>query len=102
MREIIARGIPSNKIIVGKPATPGDATNTGYVSPATLGTWISKAYDDLKWYGGVMFWQFKNDPDGLLMGKATSQLIAKVKRDGIVDGGSSSQQRRVVNEEIIQ
>jgi hypothetical protein len=31
VREMIARGIPSNKIIVGKPVTPGDAANSGYV-----------------------------------------------------------------------
>jgi len=32
-------GIPKEYIILGKPVTPGDATNTGYVSPANLGTW---------------------------------------------------------------
>jgi len=44
VQEIVARGIPSNKIIVGKPAIPTDASNTGYVDPVTLGKWITQAY----------------------------------------------------------
>ena len=31
VNEIIGYGIPSKKIVVGKPATPADASNTGWV-----------------------------------------------------------------------
>jgi len=37
--EIISSGIPKEYIVLGKPVSPGDATNTGYVSPANLGQW---------------------------------------------------------------
>lgn len=39
------RGIPSHKIIVGKPCTQGDAMNTGYTSSVDLGNWAAKAFD---------------------------------------------------------
>jgi chitinase len=42
--EIIARGVPSKKIIVGKPSTAADASGTGYVDSITLGQWITQAY----------------------------------------------------------
>lgn len=76
------RGIPQHKIIVGKPATSGDAMNTGYVSSTDLGAWCEKAATDLNWYGGVMFWQFKNDLSGNIVKNATSGLIAKAKSAG--------------------
>ena len=44
VNEIMGRGVPANKIVVGKPATPGDAMNTGYVNSADLGSWIERAY----------------------------------------------------------
>lgn len=31
VKEIISRGVPAKKIVVGKPVTPGDASNTGYM-----------------------------------------------------------------------
>ena len=31
VKQLIERGIPANKIVVGKPSTENDATNTGYV-----------------------------------------------------------------------
>ena len=44
VKEIIDRGIPSWKIVLGKPASPGDAYNTGYVDAVQLGGWIDKAF----------------------------------------------------------
>ena len=63
VNEIIKRGIPSNKIVVGKPVTIADAANTGYVSSTDLGKWISTAYSSLRWYAGVMYWQYISDTD---------------------------------------
>lgn len=77
MKEIIGRGIPSNKIVVGKPASAGDVMNSGLVSAADLGTWTSRAYTELGWYGGVMYWQYKSDLDGSVIKTATSSLMSK-------------------------
>jgi len=32
-------GVPKEKIVLGKPVSPGDATNTGWVSAGNLGAW---------------------------------------------------------------
>jgi hypothetical protein len=40
--QIAANGVPLNKIVIGKPATAGDATN-GYMDPATLSTCLAQA-----------------------------------------------------------
>ena len=41
---MINRGIPSKKIIIGKPVTPSDAVNTGWMDLGVLGESVSKAY----------------------------------------------------------
>ena len=48
---------------MGKPVTPGDAANTGYVNSSDLGKYVATAYDTLHWYAGVMFWQYVSDSD---------------------------------------
>jgi hypothetical protein len=35
--------VPLNKMVIGKPATPQDAGNTGYVNPQDLGNFIGQA-----------------------------------------------------------
>lgn len=30
-------GVPQEKVVIGKPVTSGDATNTGWVDPTSLG-----------------------------------------------------------------
>lgn len=37
--ELMNRGIPARKIVMGKPATQGDVMNTGYVTPQNLGSY---------------------------------------------------------------
>lgn len=64
VKEIIDRGVPSKKVVVGKPATRPDVVNTGYVSPNDLGAWSARFYREYKWRPSIMFWQFKNDPKG--------------------------------------
>lgn len=44
VKEIIDRGIPSEKIVVGKPASQADVMNTGYVNLADVGSWGAQAY----------------------------------------------------------
>jgi len=49
------------KIVVGKPVTAGDASNTGYVATSTLAGFLSQAKSSLGWCGGVMGWQYSSD-----------------------------------------
>ena len=63
MKEIIDRGIPMNKLVLGKPVTSSDAANTGTVAHDDLGAWTLQAYHQFGWYSGIMFWQLKNDVD---------------------------------------
>jgi chitinase len=53
--EIAASGVPKDKLIIGKPATKGDATN-GYISPTELAKCVSQAKAK-GWKGGVMVWE---------------------------------------------
>lgn len=62
--EIMKRGIPAKKIIVGKPVTQADAANTGLVNHDELGKWAGQAYAQNKWYGGIMYWQYVSDVGG--------------------------------------
>ena len=73
--EIIANGIPSEKIALGKPAQRKDASNTGYVDCSTLGTYVAKAQKEIGWNTGVFFWQFKHDLDGSRMRAAAGALL---------------------------
>jgi len=54
--EIAASGVPQSKLIIGKPATPSDASN-GYISPSSLAQCVSQAKGK-GWNGGVMVWEF--------------------------------------------
>lgn len=40
--EIAANGVSLDKIVIGKPATAGDADN-GFIAPATLATCVQQA-----------------------------------------------------------
>ena len=72
---MINNGIPSKKIVVGKPATQADASNTGIVNSVDLGNWCVRAYQELNWTAGVMFWQYKSDANGTIINNAAGQLI---------------------------
>ena len=64
VQEIINRGIPSEKVVVGKPATSAEAVNTGYVDFTSLGNWGAQAYNSFGWSAGFMVWQLKSDLQG--------------------------------------
>ena len=63
--------------MVGKPAAQADAMNTGLVTPSDLGAWTSRAYSELGWYAGVMFWQYRSDLAGTVVSTATSNLVTQ-------------------------
>jgi hypothetical protein len=54
-------------LVVGKPATPADASNTGYMEKTVLGHAITRAVKETEWRAGVMFWQFYSDSNGEIL-----------------------------------
>lgn len=42
VQEIIDKGVPKGKVVVGKPATKADVMNSGYVNPEDLGKWMAR------------------------------------------------------------
>jgi chitinase len=75
VKEIAARGVPLQKIVVGKPVVQADAANTGWVDQAQLGQWALRAYNEFGWYAGIGHWQFKNGKDGNAIKNAAGPLI---------------------------
>jgi chitinase len=63
VHQIISNGVPASRIVVGKPVTTGDATNTGYVAVGQLSSFFSQAKGS-GWRTGFMGWQYKSDGDG--------------------------------------
>ena len=43
------KGIPKEKIVIGKPVTTADASNTGWVSAINLHNWAQRAATELGW-----------------------------------------------------
>ncbi|CAO3662453.1 unnamed protein product [Umbelopsis vinacea] len=71
--EIINSGVDSSKLLIGKPATPAGATNTGYMDPSALATCLSQAKSQ-GWDAGVMLWQYTLDTSGSIIGQLASAL----------------------------
>lgn len=90
MQEIANRGVPLKKIVVGKPATPGDATNTGYVNPSDLGGFFAQYKNSKNWQPSVMFWQLKNDPQGTICKTVLSRAGVDYKKTGYMDGSNNT------------
>eukprot|EP00919_Chromeraceae_sp_WS-2016_P023286 GHVR01055355.1.p1 GENE.GHVR01055355.1~~GHVR01055355.1.p1 ORF type:complete len:169 (+),score=14.26 GHVR01055355.1:532-1038(+) len=74
VKEMIANGVPSEKIVVGKPVTKEDVFNTGLMDLNKLGEAVTKAYKELGWYAGVMFWQYSSDINGTAIKTAANNL----------------------------
>jgi chitinase len=51
-------GVPLSKLVIGKPATTGDANN-GFMSASTLAGCLQNA-KNRGWNGGAMVWQYPN------------------------------------------
>jgi chitinase len=81
VKEIAAKGIPLNKIVVGKPILPSDASNTGWISSEDLGKFALEAYNKLGWYAGIMYWQYPSDKNGTAISTSAGKLIKKCKAD---------------------
>jgi chitinase len=72
--EIKNRGIPLNKIVIGKPVTTGDASNTGWVGASDLNSIFNQGQAKYGWYAGLMVWQFPSDTMGFVS-TVTTDLI---------------------------
>ncbi|KAI8071412.1 glycoside hydrolase superfamily [Gongronella butleri] len=71
--EIIATGVDSSKLLIGKPATAAGATNTGYMDPSSLATCISQAKSS-GWDAGIMLWQFTLDSNGAIINQLAGAM----------------------------
>ncbi|KAJ3558300.1 hypothetical protein NP233_g11533 [Leucocoprinus birnbaumii] len=54
--QISNNGVPLNKLVIGKPATSGDA-GSGFISTSILATCVQQAKNK-GWNGGVMVWEY--------------------------------------------
>ncbi len=66
VQEMIDRGIPARKIVVGKPATMADVMNTGYLGAQKFGEYLGQFKQQKGVEPQVMFWQYLNDDQGLI------------------------------------
>ncbi|KAL0953846.1 hypothetical protein HGRIS_005022 [Hohenbuehelia grisea] len=55
--QIAASGVPLSKLVIGKPAVAGDASN-GFVSTSTLASCLQQAKNQ-GWNGGAMVWEVR-------------------------------------------
>ena len=55
--QIAANGVSLNKLVIGKPANAGDASN-GYIAPATLAGCLEQAKAK-GWSAGAMVWEVR-------------------------------------------
>lgn len=66
-----------NKIVVGKPVTPKDATNTGWMDKGELGSAVTRGKNEVGWSAGVFFWQYSSDLNGETIAAVISGLISE-------------------------
>jgi len=75
--EIAQSGVDLKKIVIGKPVTTADVTNTGYVQVDTLAQYLSQAVSQTPWMSGVTGWQFSSDKDGTWSSKLAKSITKK-------------------------
>lgn len=64
IESITASGIAADKLLVGKPITPADVNNTGYIKLSDLLPILKMAETNGVPFGGVMGWKIDSDKDG--------------------------------------
>ena len=80
INEIIAAGVPKEKIVLGKPATTADGNN-GWMSAADLNKAIKDNYAYNGWKTGIMFWQFTSDINGTFCNDVAQGVITQTNED---------------------
>jgi hypothetical protein len=71
----VAAGVPSHKVILGKPASTVDANN-GLMSSADLNKAIKDNYAYNRWNAGIMFWQFTSDINGTFTKEVAAGVLS--------------------------
>jgi hypothetical protein len=51
-----------------------------------LGNWTARAFQEFGWYGGIMLWQYRSDPNGIAIAAATSNLVLAYNNAGLKVG----------------
>jgi hypothetical protein len=75
VKEINARGVPLNKLVIGKPVLTSDASNTGWVSASDLNGLFNTGLSKYGWYAGLMIWQYPSDTTGSFVSTVATDLI---------------------------
>ena len=48
-----------------------------------LGNWTVRAFQEFGWYGGIMLWQYRSDPNGTAIVAATGNLVLAYNNAGL-------------------
>lgn len=75
VNEMIDAGVQATKIVIGKPASTGDASNS-YMLPSDINAAIAANYPYNGWKTGIMFWQYSSDLDGSICRTAAAFLLS--------------------------
>lgn len=75
VNEMIASGVQATKIVIGKPASTGDASNS-YMLPSDINAAIAANYPYNGWKTGIMFWQYSSDLNGSICSQAAAFLLS--------------------------
>jgi hypothetical protein len=73
--ELVKKGVPRSKVVVGKPTPPKETENTGFVAASVLGGIFAEA--ERKGDGVrdiIMTWQYADDLAGSFVGTATKNI----------------------------
>jgi len=91
LMEIVANGVPIEKLVIGKPTSSADA-GSGYMSPTDLADCLAQAKQQYGYDSGIMNWQYHTD----------GSTLAWIK--GVLGGtsGSSSSKRQLVKRRLVR
>jgi len=88
--EIVKKGVPAKKLVVGKGVTQADVFNSGYLPVATFAQILRQGVA-AGYTAGFMGWQFSSDPTGAWSNAlvAVFPKAAAVVGDGTAQGSAS-------------
>lgn len=73
--------VPARQLVVGKPASTSDASNTGYMEKSSLSAAMKRAYNELGYYSGVAFWQYFSDASGDIVKTVATYMKEECEKD---------------------
>jgi hypothetical protein len=77
VQELIDRGIPAKKIVVGKPAAMADVMNTGYITADNFGDYWRRFRTEKGIEPQIMFWQLKSDKQGDIIKTVLNRALGR-------------------------